>query len=348
MPLPSDPKIIFLGGLFVFSLLAAAYAAQDIILPIVAAFVLKLLLQPAVRFLERWGVPRTLAALLVIVIVFGTIVGLGTAISGPAATWAAKLPEGVPRLQERLSFLKAPIDALRQFLAQAEAYTEWGTSSPLATNPQGPTLSESLFTGTRSFATGLFTMVLLLFFLLISGDIFLRRLVEILPSFTNKRQAVDISQQIETDISAYLVTITIMNAAVGIATGTVMWLSGLGDPVLWGAVAFLLNFLPILGPLLGIGVFLLAGLLTIDTLWQALLPAGLYLAIHLIEGETVTPMLLAKRFTLNPVLVIVALVFWYWMWGVPGAILAVPMLAITKIICDRIKSLAAIGHFLEG
>ena len=348
MPLPSDPKIIFLGGLFAFSLLAAAYAAQDIILPIVAAFVLKLLLQPAVRFLERWGVPRTLAALLVIVIVFGTIVGLGTAISGPAATWAAKLPEGVPRLQERLSFLKAPIDALRQFLAQAEAYTEWGTSSPLATNPQGPTLSESLFTGTRSFATGLFTMVLLLFFLLISGDIFLRRLVEILPSFTNKRQAVDISQQIEADISAYLVTITIMNAAVGIATGTVMWLTGLGDPVLWGAVAFLLNFLPILGPLLGIGVFLLAGLLTIDTLWQALLPAGLYLAIHLIEGETVTPMLLAKRFTLNPVLVIVALVFWYWMWGVPGAILAVPMLATTKIICDRIKSLAAIGHFLEG
>jgi predicted PurR-regulated permease PerM len=237
---------------------------------------------------------------------------------------------------------------LRQFLAQAEAYTEWGTSSPLATNPQGPTLSESLFTGTRSFATGLFTMVLLLFFLLISGDIFLRRLVEILPSFTNKRQAVDISQQIEADISAYLVTITIMNAAVGIATGTVMWLTGLGDPVLWGAVAFLLNFLPILGPLLGIGVFLLAGLLTIDTLWQALLPAGLYLAIHLIEGETVTPMLLAKRFTLNPVLVIVALVFWYWMWGVPGAILAVPLLAITKIICDRIKSLAAIGHFLEG
>jgi predicted PurR-regulated permease PerM len=140
----------------------------------------------------------------------------------------------------------------------------------------------------------------------------------------------------------------IMNAVVGIATGTVMWLTGLGDPVLWGAIAFLLNFLPILGPLVGVVVFLLAGLLAIDTLWVALLPAGLYLVIHLIEGETVTPMLLAKRFTLNPVLVIVALVFWYWMWGVPGAILAVPMLAITKIICDRIRSLAAIGHFLEG
>jgi len=139
-----------------------------------------------------------------------------------------------------------------------------------------------------------------------------------------------------------------MNAGVGIAVGAVMWLTGLGDPVLWGAVAFLLNFLPILGPLVGVAVFLLAGLLTIDPLWQALLPAGFYLAIHLVEGETVTPMLLAKRFTLNPVLVIVALVFWYWMWGVPGAILAVPMLAIIKIICERIRSLAAFGHFLEG
>ncbi len=165
-----------------------------------------------------------------------------------------------------------------------------------------------------------------------SGDTFLRRLVEILPSFSNKRQAVDISQQIESDISAYLVTITLMNAAVGIATAMVMWLTGIGDPILWSAVAFLLNFVPILGPILGVVIFFLAGLLTIDTLWQAFLPAGLYLGIHLIEGETITPMLLAKRFTLNPVLVIISLVFWFWMWGAPGAILSVPMLAITKII----------------
>jgi len=348
MPLPSDPKVIFLAGLFAFALLFSVYVAKEIILPVFAAFILKLLLQPAMRFLERWWVPRTLAALLLIVVVFGMIIGLGTAVSGPAATWAAKLPEGIPRLQERLSFLKGPIESVRQFLEQADVYAHWGSPPTTASDAQGGSLSQTLFAGTRNFATGLFTTVLLLFFLLISGDTFLRRLVEILPDFSDKRQAVDISKQIEEDISAYLVTITIMNGMVGIATGTVMWLTGLGDPVFWGAVAFLLNFLPILGPLLGIAIFLLAGLLTIDTLWLALLPAGLYLAIHLIEGETITPMLLAKRFTLNPVLIIMALVFWYWMWGTPGAILAVPMLAIAKIICDRIKPLAAIGHFLEG
>jgi predicted PurR-regulated permease PerM len=190
--------------------------------------------------------------------------------------------------------------------------------------------------------------VLVLFFLLISGDTFLRRLVEILPRFKNKRQAVDISNQIETDISAYLFTITIMNVAVGIATGAAVALAGLGDPLLWGTVAFLLNFVPILGPLIGVVVFLMAGLLTIDTLWLAFMPAALYLVIHLVEGETVTPMLLARRFTINPVLVIISLVFWYWMWGVPGAILATPMLAVTKIVCDRIQSLMPFGHFIEG
>ena len=99
---------------------------------------------------------------------------------------------------------------------------------------------------------------------------------------------------------------------------------------------------------MGVLIFLLAGLLTLDTLWLALLPAGLYFGFHLIEGETLTPMLLARRFTLNPVLVVISLVFWFWMWGIPGAILSVPMLATTKIICDRLQPLAAVGHFLEG
>jgi predicted PurR-regulated permease PerM len=141
--------------------------------------------------------------------------------------------------------------------------------------------------------------VLFLFFLLVSGDIFLHRLVEIMPHYSSKRQVVDIAQQIESDISAYLVTITIMNAAVGVATGLAMWLTGVGDPIVWGLVAFLLNYVPIVGPAAGVVIFL---------------------------------MLLARRFTLNPLLVIISLVFWFWMWGVPGATLAVPMLAITKII----------------
>jgi predicted PurR-regulated permease PerM len=322
--------------------------ASDIVLPLVFAIILKLLLQPALRMFERLRVPRMLAALLLIIALFGTIVGLGTAISGPAGSWAAKLPDGIPRLQERLSFMRAPINTLQRFLQQVEDFGKTESSPNASASGRAQTLLTTLFTGTRNFATGLFTTVLFLFFLLVSGDIFLHRLVEILPRFRSKRQVVDISQQIESDISAYLVTITIMNAVVGVAMGLVMWLTGVGDPILWGTVAFMLNYVPILGTALGVMIFLLAGLLAIDPLWQALLPAGLYLALHLIEGETVTPMLVARRFTLNPVLVIISLVFWFWMWGIPGAILSVPMLAIAKIICDRVRPLAAFGHFLEG
>src|SRR5450756_459991 len=348
MPLPSDPKVIFLGGLFVLALLATAYVASEIVLPLIFAIILKLLLQPSLSILERWHVPRTIASLLLILTLFATIVGLGAAISGPARTWAAKLPEGIPRLEERLSFMQKPINALQLFLQQVEDFGATGPSSNATAAAQGPTLLTQLFAGTRSFASGFFTTVLLLFFLLLSGDIFMHRLVEILPRFRNKRQIVTISHQIESDVSAYLVTITIMNAALGVATGLTMWLTGVGDPILWGTVAFLLNYVPILGPALGVLIFLFAGLLTHDTLWQALLPAGLYLGFHLIEGETVTPMLVARRFTLNPVLVIISLVFWFWMWGIPGVILSVPMLAIAKIICDRVRPLAAFGHFLEG
>jgi predicted PurR-regulated permease PerM len=138
-----------------------------------------------------------------------------------------------------------------------------------------------------------------------------------------------------------------MNAALGVVRALVTWMAGLGDPILWDAVAFFLNYVPILGPTLAFSIFLLAGLLTVEPLWQALLPAGLYLGLHVIEGETLTPTLLARRFTLNPVLVMFSMVFWCWMWGIPEAILAMPMLAIAKIIRDRARPLAAFGHFLE-
>jgi predicted PurR-regulated permease PerM len=348
LPIPSDIKAVLLGGLFLLAMLGACYVASDIVLPIVLAFVLSLVLQPAMRALERVRLPRGIAAVFLILVLFGTLGGLGAALSGPAASWAQKLPTGVPKLQERLSFLSRPIAAFQKFADQAQGITLGGEPKAVPVTVQGSGLSDRLLSGTRSFASGLLETVLVLFFLLVSGDTFLRRLVEILPRFKDKRQAVDISQQIESDVSAYLFTITVMNLAVGVAIGTVMTFCGVGDPVLWGTVAFLLNYIPILGPMIGVGVFLLAGLLSIDSLWGAFLPAGLYLLIHLVEGETVTPMLLARRFTINPVLVILSLVFWYWMWGVPGAILSTPMLAITKIICDRIRPLMAFGHFMEG
>ncbi|MBN9045295.1 MAG: AI-2E family transporter [Rhizobiales bacterium] len=346
--IPSDPVVVLLSVLVVLAILCTAYVAAEIVLPIVLAFVLKLLFQPGMRFLERFKIPKGLAALILILLVFGAIVAIGAAVSGPAAEWASKLPAGVQKLQERLKFLNEPIDTLKTFFHQLDGYVGQGSEPSRGGSGIVTGIATGILSGGTHFASSFFETILILFFLLVSGSTFLKRIVEILPRFKDKRQVVEISLDVERNISAYLVTITLMNAAVGIATGLAMWVTGVGDPVLWGVVAFFLNYVPIMGPLLGVFVFLLAGLLVIDSLWLALLPAALYFLIHIVEGEIVTPMLLARRFTLNPVLVIMALIFWFWMWGVPGAILAVPMLAIVKIVCDGIRPLAAIGHFLSG
>ena len=349
MPLPSDAQTFFLGGLFALGVFAVLYVASAIILPVVLAFVLNLLLQPAVRLLGRLHLPRAVGALFTVLLVIGALVGLVAALSVPAANWAERLPQGIPRLEAHLEVIKGPIHALQKVIQQAEQVADAPPSQGSVVSVRRDLgITGALFAGTRSVLDGLFTTVLVLYFLLVAGSIFLRRVVEILPTFSNKRQAVDISQQIQEDISAYLVTITAMNAAVGVTTAAAMYLCGLGDPLLWGTIAFLLNYIPILGPFFGVCIFVLVGMLSFESLWWALLPPALYLGIHLVEGETLTPMLLARRFTLNPVLIILSLVFWFWMWGVPGAILAVPMLAILKIISDRLRPLKALGHFLEG
>ncbi|MEZ0261004.1 MAG: AI-2E family transporter [Alphaproteobacteria bacterium] len=348
LPYP-EPRTVFLGGIFFLMLMAALHMAANIIIPIVLAFMLKLALGPVQRFLEARSIPRTLAALLVVALLLGGSGMLVTMLSTPAADWIGKVSDGLPQVRERLSFLKEPIQSAKEIIVNAEnmALPASGPKvMPVAI--EGTRLFDRMFMSTRELVTSLGMTILMLFFLLVSGDTFLRRLVEILPSFSEKRQAVDISQQIQQDIAVYLLTVTFMNAVVGVLTGATMALCGRGDPVLWGTCAFLLNFVPIIGPMTCFALFAFTGLMTEPGLSAALLPALIYIVIHTAESSFITPLLLAKRFTLNPVVVILSLVFWYWMWGLAGAILAVPMLAIAKIICDRVERLKPVGHFLEN
>jgi len=346
MPLPTEPRTIFLCGIFVLTLLAALYVASPLVLPVVLAIVLKLLLQPLVRLLDRAGVPRALGALAAVVLLLVALATIVSGVTGPAGSWAGRLPEALPKIQQQLAFLARPISSIEWMIGQLQSIP--GVGFPQGPSAQSFNVMGALFSGTATVAAGLFTTMVMLFYLLVSGETFLRRLVEILPSFAEKRQAVEITLNIERDISAYLLTVTLINFVVGVLTALVMWVAGVATPLLWGFVAFVVNFVPILGPMVALVVFLMASVLSLGVSWWALLPVGLYFLIHLVEGEIVTPMLIARRFTINPVAVILSLLFWYWMWGVPGAILAVPMLAITKIVCDDIRPLRAFGHFLEG
>ncbi len=357
-----DPRTVSLLTLAILGVLYTLYLAQEIVLPFVLAAVLNLLLQPAKRFLTgRLRIPAALSSLLLILALFCLVGGIGAGISVPASTWVSRAPEALPKLQQKLGPLQGPIQYVQNGIKQLEHLVQQtgGSGEQGEQKPDQQTVTVrqpsslggvglSVLAGTRAFLSQLFTILIILFFLLWSGDTLLRSFVEIMPNFRDKRRVVEINNEVEGNISGYLATITVMNALVGVANGLAVWACGLPDPLLWGTLAFLLNYIPILGPFSGMVIFFVVGLFTYDQLWWAFLPAGIYLVIHILEGETITPMLIASRFTLNPVLVILSLFFWDWMWGVIGALLAVPLLAIAKIVCDNVPALTPLGHIIGG
>ena len=297
MPLPRNLQTLLLTGIFGILLLFALYFTGEVVLPIIFAFILYLVLQPLMRGAARLRIPKPLAALIVILVIFGGVGALGFTLSGPAADWISKAPGSLRRIEDRLFLLKQPIANLQSVTKQVEKITEGSAPATRAVTVAGPGVSSLLLSGTRTMLVGLGTTVVLLFFLLVSGDLFLRRVVEILPTLSNKKQAVEISREIESNISGYLATISAMNLWSASRPDSACYLCGLSDPILWGTVAFLLNFVPILGPLCGVVLLLLAGLLTFDTIWQAVMPAGIYLRHpYRRRREVVTPMLLARRF----------------------------------------------------
>ena len=350
--------------LTVLAVLYTLFFAAAIILPFVLALVLALVLGPAMRLLNRrLRIPRMIAALLLIVALFSVVGAMGYALSVPASGWIAKAPQSLPALVDKLRFLEKPIRLVQHGVQQLQNLMSQSGDQPVTENapPPGPAapqssgvggslmgIGSSVLQGGRAFLGEGFTLMLLLFFFLASSDTLLRRFVEILPHFDEKRRAVSIVTEIEDNISRYLLTITLMNALVGLFAGLAVWLLGMPDPLLFGTLAFLLNYIPIIGPVTGMVIFFFVGVFTFASIWQALLPAAIYLGIHVLEGETITPMLLARRFTLNPVMVISSLMFWDWLWGIPGALLSMPLLAVTKIVCDHIEWLMPLGHLLGG
>ena len=291
MPLPRNRQALLLAGIFGLLLIYSLYFARDMAIPVVFAVILHFALEPVMRSLVRLHIPRAIAGLLVILAFLACVAGFAMTLSAPAADWIAKAPQSLSRIEDRLYFLKEQIAELQDALHHVEKIAAGTGRETAVVAVEGPGLSSSLFSGTRSMLTELGTITVLLFFFLVSGDMMLRRFVEILPRLADKKQAVEITREIESQVSAYLGTIGLINAAVGVATGVAAYLCGLPDPVLWGTVAFALNFIPILGPLTGVTVLFLVGLMTFDGVGHALLPAGIYLLIHLVEGEALTPML---------------------------------------------------------
>lgn len=344
---PFGIRSLALTGLLILASFYTLYFGRAFFLPIVLAMLLNFLLSPVVRALRKLRIPNALGAALV---VFGLLGGVSWGVyelSGPAYEWAEKAPATMRKLERKLREFKKPVQTMSKATQQVEQITDVGGGrQPQRVEVQTETLGERMFSQATEIVAGGLVMIILLFFLLASGDLFLRKLIRVLPSLADKKRAVEIARQIETDISAYLVTITIINVGLGLAVWGILTFLGVPNPLLWGVLATVTNYIPYLGAIVMIGVLAMVGFLTFESNTQAMMVPLSFVGLNILESYLVTPLVLGHRLTLNPVVIFLGLTFWGWLWGITGALLAVPIMVVLKIFFDHSEPLRPIGEFL--
>lgn len=329
------------------AVLAGLYFARTLFIPVTLACVLSLVLAPVVRLVCRIGLPRSLASGIVVVAAISLAAAIVVRLSAPAAEWFARLPVAMLRLRYTFSEVVSAVQDFRELTRNMAEF------SPAQNNEsevvvQGPDLAQIFLTNTGQLLTMMVVTAILLFFLLANGDLFLSKTVHILPRFGDKKRAVEIGRDLQVEVSRYLFTITAINIGLGCATAAAMAALGLPDPLLWGVMAATLNFIPYVGSILTGGAILLASVVTFMTPLEVLYPPLAFVALTSLEGNLITPMLVGRRLTINPVIVFTSLLVWGWLWGAAGLLLAVPLLVIAKILCDHIRPLQVVGEYLSS
>jgi predicted PurR-regulated permease PerM len=346
---PFGVKSVALTGLFVLALFYTLYLARSFILPIILAVLLSFLLTPLMRGLKKLRIPSGLGAA---ILVFGLLglIGVGVyELADPALEWMEQAPRSFRNVERKLREFKKPVQTMSRATEQVEKMTQvTGGGKSATVTVQTETLGEKLFSRATDFVANGMIMFILLYFLLASGDMFLRKLIRVMPSLSDKKRAVEIARQIETEISAYLSMITLINVLLGLAVWGIMSLIGIPNPLLWGVLATFTNYIPYLGAIIMIIVLAMVGFITFDDIGQALLAPGAFVGLNILESYILTPLILGRRLTLNPVVIFLGLTFWGWLWGITGAVLAVPIMVVLKIFCDHSEALASVGEFMGG
>jgi predicted PurR-regulated permease PerM len=343
---PFDVRSIALTGLFILAVFYTIYFMRSILLPIVLALLLSYLLRPIVRGLAKLKIPLAVSAA-VILIGLLVLVGYGiSALATPTVAWLQKAPVGLAELQHKLRPVKKSVAQVTQATSEIEKLATTNVEAKAVEVKRHP-ITETFVTRTPEFIASAVFLVILLYFLLVYDQVFIAKLVKLLPTLSDKKTAVGIAQDIESQVSRYLFTITAINACLGLAVGTAVGLLGLRNPLMWGVMVALLNFVPYLGALTGIICMTIGAALSFDSLGYALIFPAVYLAFGTLEGSFITPWIMGRSLTLNPVIILLSLTFWGWMWGIVGIILAVPILAAFKIFCAHIKPMEPLAEFLS-
>jgi predicted PurR-regulated permease PerM len=343
---PFDVRSIALTGLLILAVFYTIYFMRSILLPIVLALLLSYLFRPIVRGLAQLKIPLPVGAAFIL-IGFLTLVGYGiSALATPAVGWLQKAPAGLAELQHKLLPVKKSVAQVAQASGEIEKLATTNAETKTVEVKRHP-ITEMFFLRTPELIASAVLLSILLYFLLVYDQVFIAKLVKLLPTFSDKKTAVSIAHDIESQISRYLLTITAINACLGLAVGTAVGLLGLRNPVMWGVMVALLNFVPYLGALTGIICMTIGAILSFESLGYALVFPAVYLAFAVLEGSFITPWVMGRSLTLNPVIILLSLTFWGWMWGIVGIILAVPILAAFKIFCAHIKPMEPFAEFLS-
>ncbi|MDI1254054.1 AI-2E family transporter [Thermomonas sp.] len=350
--LQSRPRAPF--AMVVLAILAVGYtlwAAQDLLLPVLLAMFFALVGNPILRLLRRLYIPRFIGAVLVLAAGITLTVALGQQLSAPASDWVRDAPKQLRKLTPKLQAMAKPVQAANKAAENiARAAGGESTSKPVQivkTEVNDP--YKSLIATPRA-VTSVLAVVLLTFFFMVYGQHLQRNAIALLPDRQKKKVTAGIMQAIETEISRYVLTISVINMVVGLIFAGCLYFFlnvPLDEALLWGTMAAILNFAPYVGPLIGIVVMVLMGFATYSTPLQALLPPAIYLGLHTLEGQLLTPIVLGRRMALSPLVLILALMVFGWLWGIIGLLLAVPLLVCVKIVLTRIEGLDGWARLLE-
>src|SRR5439155_5191205 len=343
---PFDVGSIALTGLFILALFYTIYFMRSILLPIVLALLLSYLLRPIVRRLARLHVPLPVGAAFMLIGLLALASYGISALAAPAVEWLQKAPGGLADLEQKFLPVRKSVARVTQATGEIEKLTTTNAETKTVEVKRHP-VAEVFLMRTPELAASAVLLCILLYFLLVHDQLFIAKLIKLLPTLSDKKAAVSIAHEIESQVSRYLFTITAINSCLGLAVGTAVGLFGLRNPVMWGVMVALLNFVPYLGALTGIICMTIGAALSFDSLGYALIFPVVYLAFGVLEGSFITPGVMGRSLTLNPVIILLSLTFWGWMWGIVGIILAVPILAAFKIFCAHIKPMEPLAEFLS-
>ena len=339
-----------LTGLFILALFYTLYFTRSVLLPVVLALLLSFLFAPFVRLLAKAKIPPPVGAALLLLGLLAALVSTASFLATPVSGWLEKAPYGLQQLEQKLLPLRQPLEQVAQAGGELDKMTtpSSGPTKPVPTvEVKQHRMADMLYGRTPEFLVSTVLLLILLYFLLAYDGVFLTKVIKMMPRLQDKKRAVTIAREIEAHVSRYLLTVTLINVCLGIAVGTAVGLLGLSNPVMWGVLVAVLNFVPYLGALTGITCMTIGAVLSYDSLGYAVLFPATYLAIATIEGNFVTPWVMGRSLTLNPILILLSLTFWGWMWGILGVILAVPILAAFKIFCTHITQMEPVAEFLS-